>query len=156
MKTIGVIGGMGPKSTIDFLSKIISLTPAKKDQEHLNMIVYMNPQIPDRTSAIINNKESPTKALIESAKLLQDARVDFIVIPCVTAHFWFEYYKQVKDLTPESSEIYISLANALYQIRKFDEGINIAKEGLLITDDKTQMYHTIAIGNIGKGDFKEA
>lgn len=67
-----------------------------------------------------------------------------------------EYYKQVKDLTPESSEIYISLANALYQIRKFDEGINIAKEGLLITDDKAQMYHTIAIGNIGKGDFKEA
>ena len=67
-----------------------------------------------------------------------------------------EYYKQVKDLTPESSEIYISLANALYQIRKFDEGINIAKEGLLITDDKAQMYHTIAIGNIGKGDFEEA
>ncbi|MCK4756764.1 aspartate/glutamate racemase family protein, partial [candidate division WOR-3 bacterium] len=40
MKTIGVIGGMGPKATIDFLNKVISLTPAKKDQEHLNMIVY--------------------------------------------------------------------------------------------------------------------
>jgi tetratricopeptide (TPR) repeat protein len=67
-----------------------------------------------------------------------------------------EYYKQAKDSGPESPEIYISLANALYQISKFDDGINVAKEALLITGDKAQMYHTIAIGNIGKGNFKEA
>jgi aspartate racemase len=78
MKTIGVIGGMGPKATIDFLNKVISLTPAKKDQEHLNMIVYMNPQIPDRTEAILKNEESPAKALVESAKLLKDAGVQTI------------------------------------------------------------------------------
>ncbi len=131
MKTIGVIGGMGPKSTIDFLSKIISLTPAKKDQEHLNMIVYMNPQIPDRTSAIINNKESPTKALTESAKLLQDARVDFIVIPCVTAHFWFEEIKNSINI-PILSLLDITSK----EIRK--QGKDLKKIGILATSGAIQ------------------
>jgi len=95
---------------------------------------------------IFANSETPYELFSIGCQLELDGKIEEAI----------EYYKQVKDLTPESSEIYISLANALYQIRKFDEGINIAKEGLLITDDKTQMYHTIAIGNIGKGDFKEA
>ncbi len=95
---------------------------------------------------IFANSETPYELFSIGCQLELDGKIEEAI----------KYYKQVKDLTPESSEIYISLANALYQIRKFDEGINIAKEGLLITDDKTQMYHTIAIGNIGKGDFKEA
>lgn len=95
---------------------------------------------------IFANSETPYELFSIGCQLELDGKIEEAI----------EYYKQVKDLTPESSEIYISLANALYQISKFDEGINIAKEGLLITDDKTQMYHTIAIGNIGKGDFKEA
>lgn len=95
---------------------------------------------------IFANSETPYELFSIGCQLELDGKIEEAI----------EYYKQVKDLTPESSEIYISLANALYQIRKFDEGINIAKEGLLITDDKAQMYHTIAIGNIGKGDFKEA
>ncbi|MCK4251126.1 tetratricopeptide repeat protein [candidate division WOR-3 bacterium] len=95
---------------------------------------------------IFANSETPYELFSIGCQLELDGKIEEAI----------EYYKQVKDLTPESSEIYISLANALYQIRKFDEGINIAKEGLLITDDKAQMYHTIAIGNIGKGDFEEA
>ncbi len=94
MKTVGVIGGMGPKATIDFLKKVVSLTAAKNDQDHIKMIVYMNPQIPDRTEAICGKGESPLGALISSAKLLENAGVDFIVIPCVTAHYWL---KKIQD-----------------------------------------------------------
>jgi len=90
MKTVGVIGGMGPKATIDFLNKIISLTPAKKDQEHLRMIIDMNPQIPDRTEAIIGKGKSPLPELINSARRLELSGAHFIVIPCVTAHYWLD------------------------------------------------------------------
>lgn len=79
---------MGPKSTLDFLNKIISLTPAKKDQKHLKIFVYINPQIPDRTEAIIGDGTNPLQTLVDSAKILENAGAHFIVIPCVTAHFW--------------------------------------------------------------------
>ncbi len=90
MKTVGIIGGMGPKATVDFLQKVISLTPAKKDQEHLRMMLTMNPQIPDRTDAILHKKKSPLGELTKSAKVLEQSGVHFIVIPCVTAHFWLK------------------------------------------------------------------
>ena len=70
MKTVGILGGMGPRATVDFLQQVISLTPAKKDQEHLKMIIAMNPQIPDRTEAILNKQDSPLPELLKSAKLL--------------------------------------------------------------------------------------
>ncbi|UCG93383.1 MAG: amino acid racemase [candidate division WOR-3 bacterium] len=89
MKIVGVIGGMGPKATTDFMNKVIALTPAKKDQEHVKMIVYIDPEIPDRTEAIMGKGESPQQKLVGAAKFLEDAGVDFIVMPCVTAHVWF-------------------------------------------------------------------
>lgn len=90
MKTVGVIGGMGPKATTDFLNKVIALTSAEKDQRHIKMIVYMDPTIPDRTEAIVGKGESPLQKLIGAAKFLEDAGVDFIVMPCVTAHYWLD------------------------------------------------------------------
>ncbi len=95
MKVVGIIGGMGPKATVDFVDKVISLTPAKKDQEHLKMMIIMNPQIPDRTEAILNKKENPVPELVKSAKMLEGAGVNFIVIPCVTAHFWLKEIESV-------------------------------------------------------------
>lgn len=89
MKIVGVIGGMGPKATTDFMNKVIALTPAKNDQEHIKMIVYVDPEIPDRTEAIVGKGESPQQKLVGAVKFLEDAGVDFIVIPCVTAHVWF-------------------------------------------------------------------
>lgn len=94
MKTVGVIGGMGPKATVDFLNKVIALTPVEKDQKHIKMIVYMNPEIPDRTEAIVGNGESPLQKLTAAAKFLEDAGVDFIVMPCVTAHYWLDEMKK--------------------------------------------------------------
>ncbi len=57
--TIGILGGMGPLATVDFMHKIISLTPAQRDQDHLPLLVYSVPQIPDRTACLLDNLESP-------------------------------------------------------------------------------------------------
>lgn len=92
-KIIGIIGGMGPEATCDLFSRIIKLTKAKKDQDHIHIIIDNNPEIPDRTQAIFNNGESPVPALIESGRMLERAKADFIIIPCNTAHFFYDELK---------------------------------------------------------------
>ena len=89
-KTIGVLGGMGPWATLDFFEKILRLTPAKTDQEHLRVIIDNNPKIPDRSPAIAGTGEDPTPALVAGARILQQAGADVIVIPCNTAHYFYE------------------------------------------------------------------
>ncbi len=90
MLTVGIVGGMGPMATADLFEKIIKSTPASTDQEHLKVIIYNNPQIPSRIDAIINGTESPLKELISSAQLLEKAGADILVMPCNTAHFWYQ------------------------------------------------------------------
>lgn len=85
-KIIGILGGMGPEATVDLFTKIVKGTKAKKDQDHLRILIDNNPKIPNRTLAIQGKGPSPLPLLIKSARTLEKAGADFIVIPCVTAH----------------------------------------------------------------------
>ena len=89
-RTVGVLGGMGPRATADFFQKLIDLTPAKRDQDHLRVIVDNNPQIPDRSRCILEGGEDPTPALVATARNLERAGADFLVIPCNTAHHFLD------------------------------------------------------------------
>ena len=93
-KVIGILGGMGPEATLACYSKIISSTPAKTDQEHLRVIIDSNPKVPDRTAAIIAQGESPVPILVAGCRTLQQAGADFIIIPCVSAHFFLDEIQQ--------------------------------------------------------------
>ena len=84
--TIGILGGMGPEATNLLCQEIVNLTPAQKDQEHIPFIVINNPQIPDRTQALLYNGESPIPSMLKSAKTIESAGADFIILPCNTAH----------------------------------------------------------------------
>lgn len=88
MKTLGIIGGMGPLATIDLYKKITELTPAKYDQEHIHIIIDSYPQIEDRTRHIINNEKSPLEKLQKSAMLLEKSGADALIMPCNTAHYF--------------------------------------------------------------------
>ena len=88
MKTIGIMGGMGPMATVDLMKKIILATPAKNDQEHIPMLVDNNSQVPDRTKAIMGLGASPAPEMVKSAKRLMMAGADFIIIACNTAHYF--------------------------------------------------------------------
>lgn len=94
LKTIGIMGGMGPAATVDLMSRIISMTDASSDQEHIPMIVDSNTRIPDRTEAILGRGESPVPEMLASAKRLEAAGADFIVIACHAAHY---YVPEIKD-----------------------------------------------------------
>jgi aspartate racemase len=93
-KIIGILGGMGPEATIDLFYKIIKFTPAEKDQDHLRIIIDNNPKIPDRTAAILGKGGNPLPALQETAKNLEKAGADFIIIPCNTAHYFLSSIRE--------------------------------------------------------------
>lgn len=90
-RRLGVLGGMGPLATADFLRKLIEATPAERDQDHLPVIVYSVPQIPDRVGPILHGAgDSPLPAMIEGARTLEHAGAHAIAIPCITAHHWYD------------------------------------------------------------------
>ncbi len=84
-KIVGVLGGMGPDATVDFMAKVIALTPADKDQDHIHMIVDQNPKVPNRQDAILADGEDPGPVMAEMAKRLETAGADFLVVPCNSA-----------------------------------------------------------------------
>lgn len=85
---IGVLGGMGPAATIDFMAKVRAATPALHDQDHVPLIVHCVPQIPDRSTAVLAGTDGPLPHLLDAVRLLQDAGVHAIAIACNTAHHW--------------------------------------------------------------------
>jgi len=85
-KTIGILGGMGPEATAHFFSLIIKNTAAAKDQDHIPVLIYNLPQIPERTPAILGKGPSPVPLLRKGIRTLAKAGADFIVVPCVSAH----------------------------------------------------------------------
>ena len=90
-KTLGVIGGLGPIATAHFMELIIHMTDAQTDQQHLPMIVYNMPTIPDRTAYILDNtKENPLPRMLEIGRELSEKQVACIAIPCITAHYFME------------------------------------------------------------------
>ncbi|MEJ0040334.1 MAG: amino acid racemase [Gammaproteobacteria bacterium] len=86
----GVLGGMGPMATVDFLAKIVALTPAARDQEHVPMAVIQMPQIPDRSTAILEGSDAPFPELLRGLTRLAAAGAQFAVMPCNSAHHWYE------------------------------------------------------------------
>ncbi len=89
-KVIGIIGGMGPEATLDLFRKIIKATPARCDQEHLRVIIDNNPKIPDRVKSICRKGENSAPALIATAKNLERAGAQLLLMPCNAAHYFYE------------------------------------------------------------------
>ncbi|MFZ0928227.1 MAG: amino acid racemase [Syntrophobacteraceae bacterium] len=97
-KVIGVLGGMGPEATLYFYRELIVQTPARTDHEHLRVIIDSNPKVPDRIQAILHGGESPVPALAAGAAALEHAGADFIVIPCISAHFFLDDLRERTNL----------------------------------------------------------
>ncbi len=89
---LGVLGGMGPMATVDFLHKLVDRTPAKADHEHIPTITCSVPQLPDRIQAIFEGGASPLPRLIDAIETLQNAGAVCIAMPCNTAHYWYEEF----------------------------------------------------------------
>jgi aspartate racemase len=81
---------MGPDATVDFMAKVIALTDAERDQDHVQMLVDHNPHVPNRQAAILADGEDPGPVLAEMASRLEASGADFLVMPCNTAYVFEE------------------------------------------------------------------
>jgi aspartate racemase len=86
--TVGVMGGLGPLATHDFLGKVLAATAARSDQEHLHLVIDCDPKVPDRNAAIAGRGPSAGPALAAMARRLEAAGAGFLVMPCNTASFY--------------------------------------------------------------------
>ena len=126
-KTLGILGGLGPLATVYFMDMVVKMTEAKCDQDHISMIVLNHAAIPDRTGFILDNTmPNPLPMMIEDAKKLEAAGSDFVVMPCNTAHF---FYEQIQK------NIEIPMINIIEETVKYAVNHNkgIKKLGILAT-----------------------
>ena len=137
-KILGVVGGVGPSATVDFMDKLIRHTPASRDQDHIRMIVDHDPTIPDRTAYLLGEGPDPTASILAACKRLEAYGADLIAIPCNTAHAFVESIQ--RDLT-------IPIINMLLETAQYieDHHGGVKTIGLLATNGtlKSCIYHDL-------------
>jgi aspartate racemase len=98
-KVVGVIGGMGPEATVDFLRRLIAAVPARDDADHIRVLIDNNPKIPSRLAALVEKTgEDPAPVLCEMARGLEKQGADFLVMPCNTAHYFLPRIAQAVNI----------------------------------------------------------
>ena len=128
-KTIGILGGMGPLATCDLFSKIIQITDASCDQEHVRICIDNNTAISDRTNAIIRHGKDPVPEMVKSAVRLQSFGADVLIMPCNTAHYFYDRILPFVDIP------FLSMIDETAKVIS-DRGLR--KVGLLATDGTLQ------------------
>jgi aspartate racemase len=88
-RILGVLGGMGPLASAQFMVRLTLLTPAERDQDHVPAVLWSDPRIPNRSAARLAGGEDPLPALLRGLRGLEAAGAGAIAIPCNTAHGWF-------------------------------------------------------------------
>jgi aspartate racemase len=91
---LGVLGGMGPAATVDFLAKLQALTPTERERDHIRTIVDINPQTPDFNDPLAK----PGPVLAEMAGALQGAGAQVLAIACNTAHTYADLISRSSGL----------------------------------------------------------
>lgn len=128
-KIVGVIGGMGPLATVDLYRKIVEHTLADCDQAHVRTIIDSNTNIPDRTAALLSGGESPVRELQSSARLLERAGAQVLVMPCHTAHC---FYDEVQ------AAVHVPVLNMIDLTVQELKRRGVTRAGLLATDGAVQ------------------
>lgn len=128
-KTIGILGGMGPLATCDLFSKITQITDASCDQEHVRICIDSNTEISDRTNAIIRHGKDPVPEMVKSAVRLQGLGADVLIMPCNTAHYFYDRILPFVDIP------FLSMIDETAKVIS-DRGLR--KIGLLATDGTLQ------------------
>lgn len=134
-KTLGVLGGMGPLATADFLRVLANRTPARCDQEHPHMILYSRPEIPDRTKCILENSLAPIDFLREGLTKLKEWGADIYAVPCNTSHYFLDQI---------ANEIELPLVHIIDETTKQAKKVSPSGAWLMATTGtlKTNLYET--------------
>ena len=123
---LGVIGGLGPRTTTHFMDLVASMTDAASDQDHIDMIVYNFPSIPDRRDYILGSSlKSPLPGLMAVARDLSRQGVSQIAVPSITAHFFYEELQ---------SAAWVPILNAVTETVEALASAGVTEAGIMATD----------------------
>lgn len=126
MKTLGVLGGLGPMASVYFLQLIVQMSDAATDQEHMEVILHSKPQIPDRTRYILGQSgDNPLPQMAEAGRGLAAQGAEILAIPCITAHYFQEQLE---------TETGVPILNAIEETALYLKRAGIARVGILATD----------------------
>ncbi len=125
-KVLGILGGLGPMSTVYFYELVTSLTKAKCDQEHIDIVISSRATTADRTAFITGKSdENPLDKMIPDAKRLVSFGADVIAIPCNTAHYFYDRL---------AAEVDVQILNIIEESVKTLKEQGVKRFGLLATD----------------------
>jgi aspartate racemase len=171
-KVVGILGGMGPAATLDLISKILKHTPATLEQDHLRILVDINPKVPDRVAAILEGKKEILPVLTGMAQGLERMGADLLAIACNNAHYYWEAVREsvkipvlhmiretasaLSQKIPSPSRVGLLATSAMIQIGLYER---ILKEAGIATVVPTQLMQEriteVILGVKGKVDPQE-
>lgn len=134
-KKLGVIGGMGPQATIQFYQRIVDLTDAHADQEHLPMLILNDTEMPDRTAALLSGDREPVyRRLLSDARTLEAWGAGAIAVTCNTAHAF---------LPPIRDRLRAPVIHMIDETARAVAALGCRRVGILGTDGtlRTGLYH---------------
>jgi aspartate racemase len=171
-RTIGILGGMGPEATLDLYRHILQLTPASKDQDHIRVLIYSNPKIPDRTRAIAEGGESPLPYLIESAMLLEKSGAGIIAMPCNTSHYFLpeiqsrvripiinmidETCRTLRSQLPKAKVVGLLATIGALRSKIYEKALSKASISVLLPNPDDQENIQLAIAKVKAGVHDQA
>jgi aspartate racemase len=154
-KTVGVIGGMGPEATVEFMRRLIAAVPAQDDSDHLHVIADNNTKVPSRIKAILEGGgEDPTPVLVMMARKLEAVGADMLTIPCNTAHYYHSAIAaavaipvldmiglsiaKLDELAPRPAKIGMLASPAVRRVGLFDRHLSAAGFEAMFPDEATE------------------
>ncbi|MBX9422312.1 MULTISPECIES: aspartate/glutamate racemase family protein [Streptomyces] len=121
-RTLGVLGGMGPAATAEFLRLLATDVPASRDQEHPRIVMLSDPTVPDRTAAILGDDTEAARRIRKHLFTLVEWGADLLAIPCNTAHALLD------DIASELPAPLVDIVDAT-----LDEAVRLSPEGGWLT-----------------------
>lgn len=167
-KIVGVMGGMGPDATVDFMSKVIGMTDSGGDQDHVHLIVDQDPTIPDRQAAIATGADDVSPRLAAMAIRLEKAGADFLVMVCNTAHAFLDDVKEqtsipfinvidesiaeIDRICPDASAVGVMATVGCLNTALYQDAIEASGRAAIVPDDDGARELQRLINAIKAGD----
>lgn len=138
---VGILGGIGPMATVYFMQRVLAMTDASRDQDHVDMLVWNHASIPDRTAYIVGDSdESPGPVMAQDARELEQAGAKFIAVPCNTARAFLDQVQAAVEI-PVLDIVAETVAAARAAVPE------LSTLGILATDGtlRSEIYHRAAV-----------
>lgn len=162
------MGGMGPDATVDFMTKVIRLTAAERDQDHVHMLVDQDPAVPNRQVAISGGPDDVSPHLTAMARRLESAGADFLVMVCNTAHVFVddmqasitipfisiidESVAEIERVSPDAKVVGIMATDGCIATCIYQRAVEASGRRALVPDENGMRELMRLIGAIKSGD----